>query len=68
MSGRHDSVCEALYHAVNQMMARLGHEGEIAADDPMCTAVMDALRAIDGGTYRASSSVKKQRRDGADAA
>ena len=42
---------EALYNAVNEMMAPLGAHGEIYATDDRVLAVMDALHEIDGGVY-----------------
>ncbi len=40
---------DALYKAVNEMMAVLGCHGTISARDDRVQAVMDALHAIDGG-------------------
>jgi len=40
-----------LYVAVNDMMAQLGAIGEISTTDARVSAVMDALRDIDGGDY-----------------
>jgi len=40
-----------LYDAVNRLMATVGAYGEVTARHPDVTAVMDALKAIDGGEY-----------------
>ena len=40
-----------LYIAVNEMMVRLGIDGEISTREPETDAVMNALFEIDGGTY-----------------
>jgi hypothetical protein len=41
----------ALYVALHPMIAMLGLYGEISARNDRVSAVMDALAAIDGGTY-----------------
>jgi len=40
-----------LYHAVNQLMCRLGAEGVVNAHQNEVCVVMSALAEIDGGTY-----------------
>jgi hypothetical protein len=40
----------ALYDAVNHMMARLGHEGNLSANAAHCTMVLVALSAVDKGS------------------
>lgn len=41
---------QALYMAVNEMMAPLGYHGNINARDDRVSVVMDALHDLDGGT------------------
>lgn len=49
---------DALYRAVNEMMAPLGYHGTICARDDRVQAVMDALHAIDGGTVQGDADAK----------
>ena len=43
---------EAIYHAVNKMMAILGADGEVNTKQRCVTDVMDALADYDGGVYK----------------
>jgi len=43
----------ALYHATNRLMQVIGEDGEVDSRHAAVTAVMDALKAIDGGQYQA---------------
>jgi hypothetical protein len=44
----------ALYKAAGMAMARIGMEGELDRRDAMVEGLMDALHALDGGTFNAS--------------
>ena len=46
---------EGLYHAVNQLMRKIGESGEASSRDAEVAAVMDELAAIDGGRYTAAN-------------
>jgi hypothetical protein len=41
-----------LYDSVNEMVAKLGVEGEISTRSDEVSSVMDALHNIDGGTFK----------------
>ncbi len=41
-----------LYNAINRLMMRIGHDGDINSKAQECADVMAALAEIDGGTYR----------------
>lgn len=43
---------KSLYHAVNDMMAKLGASGNITTRADEVSQVMDALHDIDGGVYK----------------
>ena len=48
-TARRIAKLESLYTAVNNMMARLGADGEISTRHEAVDAVMGALHRIDGG-------------------
>jgi len=51
---KHIQKWKKLYHSVNNMMAELGAEGEICAEDKLPCDVMSVLHEIDGGQYDAN--------------
>ena len=42
---------KALYIAANELMMKIGIDGEISIRDPRCNRLMDSLAALDGGEY-----------------
>ena len=49
-----DAAWKTLYCTVNEMMMRLGADGEINAQQTEAENVMSALAEIDGGVYDSS--------------
>lgn len=46
-----DKKLVKLYHAVNELMCKLGADGEVNAHQDEACTVMSALADIDGGAY-----------------
>lgn len=42
---------KALYIAANELMMKIGIDGQISIRDPRCNRLMDALAGLDGGEY-----------------